>query len=157
MKRPERTLRQLVQWRQELEREALAALAAVQNRLARQQRQLQDLRDWRRGYLRQESARDPRQRLLAVELTRSRAFLASLEVGLQQQQGAIERSGEELEHCRARWVSARAELRVAQTLLERRLREQRKRTLQRERLQLDEFAARGRVVAARGARRPGED
>jgi flagellar export protein FliJ len=139
----ERPLRQLIAWRSALEREALAAVAAVQARLAAQERQLADLRDWRRGYVEAESQRPSGAGLRGGDLGRSRAFIASLDQGIRQQSQLLERTGAELTGCRQRWMQARADLRVAEALLQRRLQAQRKRAVISERREQDELSTRG--------------
>ena len=142
MPRAERDLRQLVKWRRQLDGDALAAHAAAQARVAEQEQQLQDLLDWRRSYRLRETGRSPQQQVHACDLVRARAFLANLDRGLQQQRERLERSVEDVERSRQRWITARADLRAAETLLERRLAALRKRSLQKERIALDEFGAR---------------
>lgn len=148
----EKALRRLISWREKLERDALAAFAAVQQRLMAQEQQLDDLRRWRRSYVAQEQQRGAGLTLRGSELGRSRAFLASLDRGVEHQAGLLARTGDELEHCRNRWVHARSELRVAELLLERRLHERRKRAVQLERIALDEHSARTERRPARASR-----
>lgn len=142
MVRRDRPLRQLLEWRQGLEREALAAVAAAQGRLRDQQAQLESLRSWRTEYLGRETQRAGGRLVRASELSGARAFLANLDTALAQQERLLERLEQEVEGCRGRWRAAAAERRVAEKLLERRRHDARVRGIVLERRQLDDLVQR---------------